>query len=123
MAKKRFNPFTGTLDFDSQTAGSNTTTVAVPAGQTVTVDSVLYSSMKAINYFIALHKSDFSEAKLLKMSVMKFNSSVKDVVYSRVGTNVNCAVESSVVGLNANLIITNNESYDVTCSFNKDTIN
>lgn len=121
----KFNPLTGRLDLveHSNTTGPTTTTIAIPAGQTVTVDSVLYSSIKSINYFVNLIKDDFTKVKSLKMTVLKINSDVRDTVYARFGNDLNCSISSLVVGSNADLIVTNNEAFDITCSFNKETIN
>ncbi len=121
----KFNPLTGRIDLveHSNQAGPATTTVAVPAGQVVTVDSVLLSTIKAMDYFISLYKSDFTQVRTLKMNVVKIGSSVSDSVYSRVGNNLDCLVIADAVGPNATISITNNEAFDINCSFNKNVLN
>jgi hypothetical protein len=117
----KFNPLTGDLDLVN--GQPKTVTVSIPSGSTVTVDSVLYASIKSIDYFISLYKPDFTKAKSLKMTVTKINSDLSDTVYSRVGNDVDCSVIANKVGLNANLIITNNEAFSIECSFKKQTLN
>jgi hypothetical protein len=121
----KFNPLTGRLDLvdHGNQAGPTTTTVSVPAGQSVTVDTVLLSTMTAVDYFISLFKADYTQTRSLKMTVVKQGSSVADSVYSRVGNNLDCLVVADVVGPNATIAITNNEAFNITCSFNKQTIN
>jgi len=121
----KFNPLTGRLDLveHSNTAGPTTTVVTVPAGQVVTVDSVVFSTIKALNYFIHLSDSAFTQFRILKMTVVKAGSGVNDQVYSRDGNSLDCLVVADVVGPNATIAITNNEAFDITCSFNKTVLN
>lgn len=114
----KLNPLTGKLDLVNNLI-SGTTSVLVPAGQTVTVDSVTHSTLKTIDYLVNIHKSDFTKTRAFKMILSRDGSDVKDSVYSRVGNDLNCAVVSNVVGLDAIISVTNNEAFDITCSFNK----
>lgn len=118
----KFNPLTGRLDLVGQVNGTPTSNINIPAGQTVTIDSSLHADLKSISYFINLHKSDFTKIRSFKMNLVRIGSQVKDSVYSRIGNDLNCAVVSDVIGLNATIAVTNNEAFDITCSFNKETI-
>lgn len=113
----KFNPLTGKLDLVNNIV--STTSVLVPAGQTVTVDSVTHATLKSIDYLVNIHKSDFTQTRTFKMLLSRDGSDVKDSIYSRVGNGLSLQVVSSVVGLNATIAVTNNEAFDVTCSFNK----
>lgn len=117
----KFNPLTGELDLVN--GKEKTISVVISPGATTTVDSVLYSSMKSIEYSIVLHKSDFTKSKSMKMITTKVNSDLRDSVFAKTGNQVNCEVNSLVVGLNAELVVKNNEAFSVTCSFKRQTIN
>ena len=117
----KFNPLTGELDLVN--GKDKTITVIVASGATTSVDSVLYSSMKTIEYSIVLHKSYFTQSKSLKMITTKFNSDLSDMVFARYGNSLDCEITSQVVGLNAELIVKNNELFPITCSFKRQTIN
>jgi hypothetical protein len=119
----KFNPLTGELDLVGQGSANPTASINIPAGQTVTIDSSLHAELKSISYFINLHKSDFTKIRSFKMSLVRVGSQVQDSVYSRIGNDLDCAVVSDVVGLNATIAVTNNEAFDITCSFNKNVLN
>lgn len=96
-----------------------TTTVAIPSGNTLTVDSIKMSDFIAVEYFINLRKSDFSQARSQKMLINKMASDIQDTIYGRVGTWVNCELTSQINGINAELVVTNSEPFEVLVSFKK----
>ena len=114
---------TWTLQGDLQDTPDSTTTINVLAGTTVTAFSTALTDFLSIDFLMNLRKSDFSQVRTQKMLVHRTASDLSDTVYGRSGSSLACEISTQISGLNAELLVTNNEVFDVLFSFKKTVIN
>lgn len=120
----KLNPTTGNLDVvNKSSAATSNTTLNIPAGATVDIDTVTLAGLRSINYFISIFKPDFTQSKSFEMTVSRINASVNDSVYAIVGNFIDASIVSNVVGPDVIIQVTNNEAFDLTFIFNKTVLN
>lgn len=107
---------TGTIPTDE------TFTVAVAAGATAVLEALKMTDFIAVEFFINCRKGDFSVARTQRMIVNKLVGSLQDSIYGRVGSWVNCELSTQINGANAELMVKNNEPFEVLVSYKKQII-
>ena len=70
-----------------------------------------------VEYIVDFKDTTSAKEKGLKLRVIKDDGSVKDQVFSKLGSAISLAITSNIVGTNYELSVTNNESYTVDMVF------
>lgn len=91
----------------------------VSTTQTLDIDSNLFSEFKGTKYYIQAYSESNNVYKTLEMLATKEGFGVSDSVFSRIGDNINLEFIFDVIGLNAVLSVSNNESFPVSIILTK----
>lgn len=91
----------------------------VAPSQTLDIDSNLLSEFKGTKYYIQSYSDTNSVYKTIEMLVTKEGSGVSDSVFGRIGDNIDLDFVFGVIGSNAVLSATNNESFPVSIILTK----
>ena len=88
--------------------------IIIPAGDTVAVDSGLFSLYRRANYEIELYNVVNDSFVSFKMSTVKNNADADFNVYAILGGPVARVINFSVVGADVIFAVTNSEAFDLT---------
>lgn len=92
-------------------------TQTILAGQTKTIHLVALSAFYAIDYIFNVRKSDLTKSKSFKMFVSRTDVGLEDTIFARLGSKINYSIDVQINGSNAEIIITNNEAFDLITTF------
>lgn len=94
----------------------------IPATSTKVVDTLPLSNFKTLKYFVIFFNSTNDITKEMEVTVKKSGSTVDSVVGNRVGVGMDLEVNPDVSGLNFEMNVVNNESFNIDMSFARMTI-
>lgn len=84
----------------------------IPAGDTVVIDSFPLSMFDAMEYKMSFRGPSQANVRSLSMHVQNLDAEIKEQVFGRLGpTKID--LETTINGLNFELVATNAELYDV----------
>lgn len=90
----------------------------IPTLSTKTIDSQDLNSFFSIQYKVTIYKETQNLERTFSLTVLKSGSDVNDQLYARTG-NGDLSVSVVINSGNAELQITNNESFDVNVKYTK----
>jgi hypothetical protein len=94
--------------------------VVIPAGNTVDIDAIPMIGLCSVKYLVCMKAEPQDMWKSLEMLAgKKTSTSVEDTIYSKIGSNIKVDLDFDVVGTDAKLTGTNNETFDVTLKIHK----
>jgi hypothetical protein len=88
-------------------------TYTIGPGQTVNLDTVLYSALTSKKYIIDISIAAQNRFKAFEMLVSKKGTDVTDSIFAKLGDQVNVSVNFSKISTDAILAATNNEAVSV----------
>jgi hypothetical protein len=98
-----FSGSTGIIDFAE----------AIEPGETKVVDSIPLDAFYSLDYFVSIRNQDVSKNRTLKMTIAREQSSLKDSVYSKVGSPIQYEINAVPSGGVMNLEVKNNEAFQL----------
>ena len=93
--------------------------VGVAALSTNVIDTTDFDTIRGIKYILCFYSDIEDKTKMLDMSIIKENTSIKDTVYGRIGIGLNLAVTAVKNGSSIELRLQNNETFQVTADIAK----
>lgn len=110
----RFNPLTGSFDFDTKTWVKFSDHVT--NGTTKAIDTIALSDFNGASYEITVYNRTQSVARTFKITINNANGALKDIVSGRIGTPIDYKIDAIVNAGNMELELTNNELYGLDVS-------
>ncbi len=114
MGYNRVDPASGILQFGVQQVYEKLYSTVL-ATSTNAVDILDTSTFVSADYTIVLFNRTQNKSKSLKMTVRTLGVTSKNQVFNRSGDPINIAIDTVLSGLNMEVRIINNESYDLDC--------
>jgi hypothetical protein len=114
MGYNRVDPASGILQFGVQQVYEKLYSTVL-AASTNAVDILETSTFISADYTIVLFNRIQNKSKSLKMIARTLGSTAHNQVFGRSGDPINVAIDTVLVGLNMEVQIINNESYDLDC--------
>lgn len=93
-------------------------TAIINPAQTVAIDTVPLADFFSLRYNISLYNLANSLTKTFELNIIKVGSTLRDSISNRIGTG-SLSVNVTVVGLNAEIQITNSEVFRIDVDFAK----
>ena len=90
--------------------------VTVSAGATTVIDSIPKSKVSSLKYILDMRSGDSSGIRALEMFVNQTASDTEDTVFARLPGTLNMGVQSQINGSDIELLVTNNEGFDINVS-------
>lgn len=112
----KFNPLTGKLDYYKKSEDSIVVDT-INASSSKTVDTITLSNFKIAEYTITLYNNAQGVLVSFNLSVNNNNGVLRDSLYNRIGKGINYKIDADVNGLDYELVVENNESYDLTIEY------
>ena len=88
--------------------------INIPAGTTVTVDTLILSDFISANYQVKLYNTANDKFSGFTMDVNRVSTDADFALYMIMGDNISRSVDVSISGSSVLFKITNNEAYDLT---------
>jgi len=117
-----FNPMTVEFDNVLRSPIQNKKTIILGANVETEVESITFGDFISLKYFLSVESVDQTKQRYYELTVTKDNTDLKDSVGNRVNKGINLDLDPRIDGSNFELIITNNESFDVTLCYTRMTL-
>jgi|GEM_PF-6967953 len=88
--------------------------IVIPAGSTVTVDSILFASYFKANYQVKIYNTSNSHYSGFNLDSMRKSSELDFSVFGLLGDNTNRQINYSVIGADVIFAVTNGELFPLT---------
>lgn len=87
--------------------------ITIPAGSTVTVDTMVFANYRKANYQIELYNVAETENLSLKMDTVKNKLEADYSIYAILGSGILKQINFSVIGSDVVFAVTNDEAFDL----------
>lgn len=87
------------------------------AGSTATIHVLPLSEFVSMEYLINIRDAGATKSKSFKMQVDNGATGLHDTIFSILGDNLSYTISASIVGSNMELVVTNNEVFDIVTKF------